>query len=196
MHGLVHLGADGLTFGTLDEFSAFDSESFLCKLKRLVRSGREPLEQLFNRVMELRETSLQPKKNTSIVCTMEHCDGQLIDGCLSPQFRKAHFENFVLRTSPGDNCCILKDSRVVIIENISANVAGQRVLIARKFLEMHDLYSVPCQSSNLGIHVVSQPLELQVWPLTHVQNKCVCLPIHSGRIEEFAVFPLRHSSLN
>ncbi|CAN8023124.1 unnamed protein product, partial [Ixodes persulcatus] len=62
VHGLVHLAADILTFGPLDEFSAFDSESFLCKLKRLVRSGREPLVKLFNRVMELRETSLQPKK--------------------------------------------------------------------------------------------------------------------------------------
>ncbi|CAN8000193.1 unnamed protein product, partial [Ixodes pacificus] len=157
VHGLVHLAADVLTFGPLDEFSAFDSESFLCKLKRLVRSGREPLQQLFNRVMELRETSLQPKKKSSIVCTMEHCDGPLVDGCLSPQFRKAQFENFALKTSPGDNCCILKDSKIVIIENISSSVAGQDVLIARQFLEMHDLYTVPCQSSNLGIHVVSQP---------------------------------------
>lgn len=127
---------------------------------------------------------------------MEHCDGPLVDGCLSPQFRKAQFENFALKTSPGENCCILKDSKIVIIENISSSVAGQDVLIARQFLEMHDLYTVPCQSSNLGIHVVSQPSGLQMWPLTYVQNKCVCLQMHSGRIEEFAVFPLRHSSFN
>lgn len=62
VHGVVHLATDLLTFGPLDEFAAIDSESFPCKLKRLVRSGREPLEQLPNRAMEPKETFLQPKK--------------------------------------------------------------------------------------------------------------------------------------
>lgn len=78
VHGLVHLAADVLTFGPLDVFSAFDSESFLCKLKRLVRKGREPLEQLFNRVMELRETSLQPKKRPVLFAQWSTVMGHLL----------------------------------------------------------------------------------------------------------------------
>ncbi|CAN7945944.1 unnamed protein product, partial [Ixodes hexagonus] len=193
VHGLVHLAGDVLMHGPLDEFSAFDSESFLCRLKRLVRSGRKPLEQLFNRISELRVRNPKCQRSSDIDLQMKHSDGPLVEGCLGPQYRKACLENFVLTTSSGDNCCILEDSSIVAIENFSRDAAGKEVLIARQYLKMHDLYSVPCRSSVLGIHVVSQPSVLKMWPLIHVQNKCVRLPLHSDPIEEFAVFPLRHS---
>ena len=48
LHNLVHLPDDVRKFGPLDGFSAFAFENFLGSLKRLVRSGRLPLQQIVN----------------------------------------------------------------------------------------------------------------------------------------------------
>ena len=53
MHGLVHLADDVESYGVLDNFSAFSFESFLGKLKRLVRKPTFPLQQVIRRLSEV-----------------------------------------------------------------------------------------------------------------------------------------------
>lgn len=49
VHNLVHISWDTECFGTLDEFSCFRFESYLAKLKKLVRSPRLPVQQICRR---------------------------------------------------------------------------------------------------------------------------------------------------
>lgn len=49
VHSLVHLAADCRLHGPLDSFSSFPHESFLGKMKRLIRSKNRPLAQLIRR---------------------------------------------------------------------------------------------------------------------------------------------------
>lgn len=51
-HNVKHLIADVKKNGPLDKQSAFRYESELCKIKRLVRSGNKPLQQIANRLSE------------------------------------------------------------------------------------------------------------------------------------------------
>jgi hypothetical protein len=61
VHGLTHLANDVKKFGPLENCSAFVFESFLGKLKRLVRkSSRFSLQQVVRR---LSEVNTQPKQN-------------------------------------------------------------------------------------------------------------------------------------
>lgn len=52
MHGLVDLADDVSKYGVLDNFSSFVFESFLGKLKRLVRKPNFPLQQVIRRLSE------------------------------------------------------------------------------------------------------------------------------------------------
>lgn len=52
-HGLTHLADDALTFGLLDLCSAFKFENYLYTLKRLIRKGDKPLQQVIKRLYEM-----------------------------------------------------------------------------------------------------------------------------------------------
>jgi len=52
VHGLIHLSADVEKFGPLDSFSAFPFESFLDRLKKLIRKPNFPLQQVIRRLSE------------------------------------------------------------------------------------------------------------------------------------------------
>ena len=52
MHSLVHLSDDVHRFGPLDSFSCFPFESFLGRMKKLIRSPNRPLEQVIRWCIE------------------------------------------------------------------------------------------------------------------------------------------------
>ena len=65
IHGLIHLADDVERFGPLENFSAFVFESFLGRLKRLVRRPNYPLQQVIRRL----------SKNCHQFCVKEYGDG-------------------------------------------------------------------------------------------------------------------------
>ncbi|KAK0143076.1 hypothetical protein N1851_018800 [Merluccius polli] len=52
VHSLLHLAADVTSLGSLDHFSAFPFESHLHHIKNMVRSGKNPLMEIANRLEE------------------------------------------------------------------------------------------------------------------------------------------------
>lgn len=60
VHNLLHLASDSKKFGQLEDFSAFSFESFLGKLKCKRRSAFKPLQQICNRIFEIRSANFEP----------------------------------------------------------------------------------------------------------------------------------------
>lgn len=58
LHNLCHLVDDVRKFGPLDTISAYPFESKLYFIKRLLRTGKQPLNQVANRISELQEVGL------------------------------------------------------------------------------------------------------------------------------------------
>jgi len=58
VHSMVHLPEEAMAFGSLDACSAFPFENYLGKLKRLVRSGKQPLTQVVKRLKEMSKSPL------------------------------------------------------------------------------------------------------------------------------------------
>ena len=57
VHCLLHIPTDVKAFGSVDAFSAFPFESFLYRLKRMMRSGMSPLVQIIKRIDEMERHS-------------------------------------------------------------------------------------------------------------------------------------------
>ncbi|CAG7730140.1 unnamed protein product, partial [Allacma fusca] len=53
---------DAMKYGPLDNFSAFPFESYLGKLKRKIRTGNRPLQQVHRRLQETQEVSKNSRK--------------------------------------------------------------------------------------------------------------------------------------
>lgn len=66
VHSLIHLAGDCLRHGPLDAFSAFPFESYLGKLKRMLRTTNSPLSQLSRRISEYRSSSTSVTERSTV----------------------------------------------------------------------------------------------------------------------------------
>uniref|UniRef100_A0A1Y1LR20 Transposase domain-containing protein n=1 Tax=Photinus pyralis TaxID=7054 RepID=A0A1Y1LR20_PHOPY len=193
IHNLLHITDDTQIFGILDQFSAFPFENFLHTIKRYIRSSHRPLEQIICRLREIDFCSNSIDLDSSkddIVLLSEHQKGPTlsINKAEEKQFRKFIFKSFTLTCLKGNNYCSLLDNDIVCIRNFVQNDHGI-FIIGHKFSNVADLYTKPCQSSALGVQVVSQPKNLDMWNVKHLKCKCIALPYKE---DKFAVFPLLH----
>lgn len=81
VHSLLHLSEDAQNFGCLDNCSAFKFESYLHQIKNMVRSGKNVLTQVANRLEETSKLKLANKEkvvslkgpNNVFVLSPEEC---------------------------------------------------------------------------------------------------------------------------
>ncbi|XP_051553876.1 uncharacterized protein LOC127440871 isoform X2 [Myxocyprinus asiaticus] len=81
VHSLLHLAEDAQNFGSLDNCSAFKFESYLHQMKKLVRSGKNVLAQVANRLEETSKSKIENKEklmsfkcpNNVFVLSPEQC---------------------------------------------------------------------------------------------------------------------------
>nr|XP_023013056.1 uncharacterized protein LOC111503073 isoform X1 [Leptinotarsa decemlineata] len=191
IHNLLHLCDDVKYLGPIDQFSAFPFENHMQKLKKLVRKGEKPLEQISRRIYEQERNFNNPQNCSQTQYpqpSIEHSEGPLFSNVInSKQYKKVEFSNYVLRTSEADNCCYLQNNSVIIIKKFIAH-EGEMKIIERKFINLENLYTSPCESSQLGIFISSTPGPLQLWPLSQVAYKCMKLKLN----HTFITFPLLH----
>ncbi|XP_046548859.1 uncharacterized protein LOC124258811 isoform X1 [Haliotis rubra] len=156
LHGLVHLSQDVKRFGPLDNFSSFPFESFLGKLKKLLRTPKCPLQQIIRRLGES-QVPLHKGKHVSENqgVKFEHSDGPILSNLgYVTQYKEIHMDRFFLSKSIG-NSCVSINNEVVIIKNIVQNANKDILIIYAKFLSKKDFFTYPLKSSSIGIFKVS-----------------------------------------
>ncbi|XP_011706765.1 PREDICTED: uncharacterized protein LOC105461942 [Wasmannia auropunctata] len=199
VHNLVHLVDDVKRFGPLENFSAFKFENYLQILKRYLRKADKSLQQVVRRCIEkeknlcastvLSHSVMKNPKLTSI-----HCDGPLVPNCRSPQYKIIQYNGITFKAGTvADSCCGLSCGAIVCIKNVAyCSKRNTLVIIGLEFLKKEKLFSIPCPSSLLGIHIVHTYSDLKSWPLKNVTRKYVQLPYGN---EKYAVFPLLHGKI-
>ena len=125
VHGLLHITSDVEEFGSLDMFSAFPFENYLHNLKKLARSGKNPLVQIVKRLGELdrsqKEVVVLPKK---------------------------------IHLKRPNNAYILSNTRCceVLSEENQVDGDNEKLLMCRIFHRTEPYFNVPCNSSIIGVY--------------------------------------------
>lgn len=105
VHNLLHICDDVNHFGPLDMLSAFPFENHMQVLKKFVRKGDKPIEQIVRRIHEQMNISVLKVVNNvqNPELCKEHSSGPLLlDMNPLNQYKEVKFPKFVLSVSQAD----------------------------------------------------------------------------------------------
>lgn len=125
VHSIVHLASDAHVYGGLDECSAFAFENYLHQLKRLVRSGRNPLSQIIKRLGEIDQHREELNNKPAAV----------------------------VKTQKPNNVFVLSDFQCCeVISVVNATGYGDRMVLCRVYDRLEQLFMQPCDSRLIGVY--------------------------------------------
>lgn len=194
MHYLIHLTDDvHYMKRPLSSITAFPFEKALGKIKKFLRSGREPLAQICRRLHELFFTkSKRPTKLPSIKILKSLCadaSGKIII--------KRVFYKGVILTSKSPNNTILLDNGTLLMINemyLSSNETLDNIKIRGiKLVKKQSLFTYPCDSADLKMWRVNKNYRnVVVCDLNSVFQKMIALNLSYEKKERIYTMPLLH----
>lgn len=192
VHNLLHLSNDVKEYGSLDSFSAFPFESFICSLKNLIRKGEKPLQQISRR---LKEYNFNLIKNVEIYSNI-HLEKKHRDG---PVTNDRHYQNqykilrhgnlYINCDNEANNCVILKDGSIITVLNFAKS---ENVLyaIGKKLSVLGSFYEIPCKSEKFGIKLVDKTSSIITsWLCEEIYAKAYRI----AHVNKEIVFPILHT---
>nr|CAK26786.1 TPA: transposase domain-containing protein [Strongylocentrotus purpuratus] len=191
VHGLTHLAADAKKFGPLDSYSAFPFESFLGRLKKVVRKPHRCLPQVIRRLSENKIGGKDEKKSNDFCLGPEHTDGPILLAHKRhlTQHRYVQFNGLYFSAKDSDSC-IQIGSRYGLIRNIIQDPQNLTVMVMfQQFMRVDNFFQRPLDSSDLGIVKVSRLSDtLKAEKLSEIVCKLYRIPYK----ESFVLVPLVH----
>lgn len=135
VHNLGHISDDVRRFGVLDNFSAFKFENKLGVLKRLLRSGNLPLQQIANRTYEKFLLDIQTQLQSRDISP----DESIAKNCFK-------FGDFVIKNNMGDRWFLTKSKDIVAFKSAVNNDTGRIILQGQKLSNKTDFNDIPAKS--------------------------------------------------
>ena len=163
VHALLHLHEDVRHFQcSLNELSCFKFENFLQKLKKLVRSGQNPLVQVAKHLCE-------------------------VNSCNPKSVFKQSFT--VISTKLKDSCFTISGGRYAFVKEVRGD--GRFICNVLSQRQTDNFYEIPAQSKLFSVAYVGNLTQATKWCLLEkdeLLSKVTCLPVDGG----YLLTPLRH----
>ena len=197
VHNLLHLCSDVRKFGPVDNFSAFRFENFMISIKKQLRKNEKPLQQLIKRYKGAESLIKSNYNNKKLyICKYLHEDGPICDNhVIKSQYVQISNDKFYINCkSFANNCCIIKNEICIEVLNIIEDTNNNIFFIGKKLKYVKDLYDKPCESSQIGIKVmtIKNDNNLHSWPITDLLYKVWKIKCENDS-NTFAIFPLKHT---
>ena len=125
VHSLMHLTDEAVTHGDLDSCAAWRFESFLYQLKKLVRSGKNPVAQIVKRLTEQQPQRITSGKNV--------CRSTLVNR-----------PNNAYMLKNGEFC------EIIDVQGEEGKIDQETHLLCRVYKHKEALFSTPCDSQILN----------------------------------------------
>lgn len=165
VHALLHIHEDVSRFRcSLNDICCFPYENYLQQIKRLVRTGQNPLAQVSKRLVEI-----------------EHAQGNSSAG---PKAKPQMY----ISTKRRDSCFLLDDDRFAFVQERR----GDGTVVCDVIKQRHTaaLFDKPCSSKLLNIAYIGNGHRFQRKEVkeTDLGRKVACLSFNNGSV----MIPLRH----
>lgn len=176
VHALIHLAADAIKFGSLNNVNSFAFENYLGCLKRFLRKGNQSLQQICNRVYEGKEINVN--YNIKATCVSGRISGVIGDKTFYP---KLIHKDWTFSCTGGNSCVFLTDETIIYINNIYVEnchifILGKKLLILEPFV------SYPTNSSFMLLYkVVLSQIDIT---FSHEKIKCKGMLLPQGENSE------------
>jgi hypothetical protein len=170
-HIFTHISDDCMTNGSLDNFSAFKFESYIGKLKSLVKSPNNPLAQAYNRLSELTHVSKikSTKDNNSTKFKLKlKLGGEVYGKCI--------VNNRSLCNNGKDCFGMLRDKSIVQFLRFRRVAEGVVKADCQKYTNVSNIYDTPIESSDVNCFNVS----LKVFELVTCDVRDVILKFYAS----------------
>lgn len=153
VHVLIHLPADAMLFNNLNTACAFPFESYLYQLKRLIRKPSCTLQQVVNRIYQLRDLEYRPSvRGTRFM--FSHDDGPVTPNTRGGlQYRALLKEFSRYSTTKRDSCVMTEDGDIALIRNV-VHKNDSELLVLSKFRSKRPLFHDPLSSVEVSIYQV------------------------------------------
>lgn len=184
VHCLLHLPDNVLVHGRLDNFSCFSFESFLGRLKRILRSGARPLSQLSKRISEFGPTlSIDRKVLQGCEMTLSKESSHSIrvsNNELSFQVEKTYdmltLHSFSLRIGERDSCFMTDDNNIFRVCAFVRLKNKSLYAVCQRFQGVTDLFCSPVRSSSVGVFQASSLGPKIFVAAIDIKSKLLCFP--------------------
>lgn len=181
-HNLVHVVDEVRRFGTLNTFSSYPFESHLFQIKKLVRSGRLPLNQIINRITE---------KQLQKSCAEGYLKYPVLENPSTEDattfLRIVISDGFTLQNSFPDKWFLTTNSKVVAMVHVNLNgIMGKE--LKQTFIQ----FKSPLKSFDRNVMCTYNDnsfIPCKLYPLTEIFCKLVAIPIK----EKTVFVPLHHT---
>lgn len=132
VHNMGHITDDVRTFGVLDNFSAFKYENKLGMLKKLIRSGYLPLQQVAKRIYEMFFYDIQKQGDSNN--NIEESETSL------------NFRNSIIKNNEKDGWFMSKDTKDIFAFISKKHKNNEIYIVGRKIKDKKDFYEKPIRS--------------------------------------------------
>lgn len=175
VHNLIHLANDVLSFGNLDNYSAFKFENYMQILKKKIRKGSQALTQLVNRITE--EKGVIEKYGDTNSKKYPILGRKLRMNC----YESVEMKEFKLSIKPPNNFCIL-NGKVIKIEAIKYE--NELSFIGKVVKHLRAFFVYPINSTDLNIFSSINDLDFhdEIQFLNRNIQKVVCLKLGDSTV--------------
>lgn len=151
VHNLIHLVNEVKRFGILQTFNAYPFENKLSSIKRTMRKGNKPLEQIANRLMERNTIEIQELSNNS-----NKDDRPVIKTYMykKTSITVIHLESFILSTNNQNKWFLTNNCEIFELISIEDNDMCIS-LIGNIIQNVTDVFDKPIRSSFLYIFMIN-----------------------------------------
>lgn len=192
LHLLGHLVDDVRRFDcTLDEISAFRFEVLLGTLKKWLKPGFKPMQQLRRCVKQMQllndnKPNIEFPKLVEILSFIDRDKENYL------KIEKLKYRQFTLTSEPPNNVVLLKDGRIVFIKKMfttNENFTVEEIQVQGKIVELEGpAFTFPTNSSIFNVHKVKKIIRDCEFLLMNIENKMLILNMYEEKSEK-AIFP-------
>lgn len=185
VHNLNHVVADVERFGPLDTISAYPFENALGIMKRMIRSGSEPLKQVANR--------LSGRLKIGIALSVVNSNNSIIIRKIKNNRCDIKVYDFVLSNATFKDQWFYANNRIYCMQD-ALHIDDSYFVKAKALNDINNFFTKPFDSSHLSIflcNITSLESTTVNNPISNISCKLVA--ICNGQTEKYMFIPLLHT---